>query len=231
MKTGGEVEEEARLQPQGRHNTNSCLGSWDSRQRLGKIWLRYGATFFGRDLTEGFIIQHVNRTAMTDIIQFPWITCLYEIILALTGLVTVVVLHLKKMGHLATVVKHSEEMIWWTQGWCSENNLFIFHRMFLFVEIIHNTQNAAFITELYQSTPIWTTPNWNTFKWTAFSILNLRSTNQLNIVGLDAFLKSGSSNCIHTILYGLFRLSICNCGKDYSLDRKALLLRVNVEVK
>ena len=143
MKTGGEVEEEARLQPQGRHNTNSCLGSGDSRQRLGKIWLRYGATFFGRDLTEGFIIQHVNRTAMTDIIQFPWITCLYEIILALTGLVTVVVLHLKKMGHLPTVVKHSEEMIWWTQGWCSENNLFIFHRMFLFVEIIHNTQNAA----------------------------------------------------------------------------------------
>ena len=116
-------------------------------------------------------------------------------------------------------------------GMVSENNLFIFHRMFLFVEIIHNTQNAAFITELYQSTPIWTTPNWNTFKWTAFSILNLRSTNQLNIVGLDAFLKSGSSNCIHTILYGLFRLSICNCGKDYSLDRKALLLRVNVEAK
>ena len=71
MNTGGEVEEEARLQPQGRHNTNSCLGSGNSRQRLGKIWLRYGATFFGRDLTEGFIIQHVNRTAMTDIIQFP----------------------------------------------------------------------------------------------------------------------------------------------------------------
>ena len=61
MNTGGEVEEEARLQPQGRHNTNSCLGSGNSRQRLGKIWLRYGATFFGRDLTEGFIIQHCQH--------------------------------------------------------------------------------------------------------------------------------------------------------------------------
>ena len=43
-------------------------------------------------------------------------------------------------------------------------------------------------------------------------------TNQPNIVGLDAFLKTGSSNCIHSILYGSLRLSICNRGKEYSLE-------------
>ena len=58
------------------------------------------------------------------------------------------------MGHLATGVKHSEELIMWTRINSQGITFFIFHRMCLFVEIIHNTQNAAFITELYQSTPI-----------------------------------------------------------------------------
>ena len=160
---------------------------------------------------------------MPDIIQFPWITCLYEINLAVN--LQSQFFTWKICGSLG----NSSETLWRVDkvdmGNFSKNNLFIFHRMCLFVKIIHNTQNVAFITELYQSTPIWTTPNWNTFKWTAFSILNLRSTNQSNIVGLDAFLKSGSSNCIHTILYGLFRLSICNCGKDYSLESLCWIAR------
>ena len=63
MKTGGEVEEEARAAPasgKAQHKT-PAFGTGDSRQMLGKIWLRYGATFFGRDLTDGFIIQHCQQ--------------------------------------------------------------------------------------------------------------------------------------------------------------------------
>ena len=60
MNTGGEVEE-ARLQPQGRHNTKLLPRHWRFETKAGENKAPLWATFFGKDLTEGFIIQHCQH--------------------------------------------------------------------------------------------------------------------------------------------------------------------------